>query len=213
MDLQDENRLDAEIEEAVKFLRAGKVIVYPTDTLYGLGCDALNEAAVQKINAIKKRKELKPLSVIVKDVEEIKKYAFLSAKNKTILENLLPGAFTFILPGVKKIPALVVGGGNNLGIRIPDSLVTQKLAEKFENPIITTSVNIEGEEAMNDPFKIVDEFKAQFHSPDLVLDGGKIENPHPSVIIDISEKNPRIVRTGTMNVSETLGLLEKLSSL
>jgi L-threonylcarbamoyladenylate synthase len=211
LDLQDPNRLEAEIEEAVKFLRAGKVIVYPTDTLYGLGCDALNEAAVQKINAIKKRKDKKPLSVMVRDVQEVKKYAFLSAKHEKVLSEMLPGAFTFILPGVKKIPAIVTGGGTNIGIRIPDHPITRLLSERFENPIVTTSVNLEGEDPLNDPFKIVDKFKTQFHSPGLILDAGKIAEAHPSVVVDISGKQPRILRTGMMNVQETLALLTRLS--
>jgi tRNA threonylcarbamoyl adenosine modification protein (Sua5/YciO/YrdC/YwlC family) len=213
LDFKDEARLEAQLNEAAAFLRAGKTIIYPTDTVYGLGCDALNEAAVLKVNRIKEWKGEKPLSIIVRDLEEMKKYCFLGARNKRAMEKLLPGRFTFILPGAKNVPAAVTAGKDTIGFRIPAHPLTISLAYLFPNPIVTTSVNREGEEPLNDPFKIVEYFRDQKEAPDLVLDGGKLANPHPSVIVDISSAHPRIVRSGKLGVQETLELLEKLSKL
>ena len=213
LDINDPDRFEAAVLVAVDFLRAGKTIVYPTDTVYGIGCDALNEKAVLKVARIKKIKDSKPVSVLVRDLEEIKKYSFLGSTNKRILEKLLPGKFTFILPGAKNIPSSVTGGGNNLGVRIPEHPVTQKLADGFENPIVTTSANVTGEEPLADAFKIVDRFRDEKYQPDLILDFGRLESTHPSVVVDISTSKPRILRSGMMNVQETLELLTKLSSI
>lgn len=213
MNINDTDHFEAGIQEAVRFLREGKTIVYPTDTVYGIGCDALNKQAVEKVAKIKRVKDSKPFSIMVPNLEEVKKYCFLGSTNKRILEKLLPGKFTFILPGAKNIPTAITGGGNNIGFRIPDHPVAQKLSEIFENPIVTTSANIAGEEPLNDPFKIVERFRDEKYQPDLILDFGKMEGSHPSVVVDISTTNPRILRSGMMNVQETLELLNKLSSI
>ena len=212
LNINDSDRFEAGIQEAVDFLRAGKVIVYPTDTVYGIGCDALNEKAVLQVAKIKKVRETKLFSVIMRDLEEIKKHSFLGSTNKRILEKLLPGKFTFILPGVKNIPKAISENGT-LGIRIPEHPVTQRLTELFENPIVTTSANVSGEDHLNDPFKIVDRFRDEKYQPDLILDFGRLESAHPSVVVDISTTQPRILRSGMMNVQETLELLTKLSSI
>jgi L-threonylcarbamoyladenylate synthase len=107
----------------------------------------------------------------------------------------------------------VAGGGVNVGFRIPEHPVTQKLNENFENPIVTTSANVAGEEPLNDAFRIVDRFRDEKYQPDLILDFGKLGSAHPSVVVDISTTQPRILRSGMMNVQETLELLTKLSSI
>jgi L-threonylcarbamoyladenylate synthase len=207
---QDENKIDLAVREAVNFLQEGRAIVYPTDTLYGIGCDAFNEKAVSEVLKIKKRDSGKPLSVIVKNVEAIKKIAFVDKAREQIANELLPGPFTLIFPGVKHVPEIVTGGENSIGIRIPDHPITRKLAEQFENPIITTSVNMSGEKPINDPFAIAEYFKTLEDRPELILDYGKIVNAHPSVVIDITQKRPQIMRTGMMSVEEIRELLEKL---
>jgi L-threonylcarbamoyladenylate synthase len=206
----DEYKIGRAVEEAADFLRQGKIIVYPTDTVYGLGCDALNEKAVEKINKIKKRSDGKPLSIIIRNIEEAKKFAFVDKQKKDIMKKLLPGPYTLILPGVKNVPKVVTGNANSIGVRIPDCELTKKISEKFENPFITTSVNIAKENPINDPFKIVERFKEQDEQPDLVLDCGKIENTQPSVVIDITRRSPQILRSGARSLGEIKELLEKL---
>lgn len=210
LDISNPAKFSLAIEEAVNCLKNGGVIVYPTDTIYGLGCDALNEKAVEKVFKIKKRKNSNPFSIMVKNTEELKKYAFLNARVKNIIAKIIPGPFTIILSGAKKLPAIINGKSTNIGIRIPDHPVTQKLSAVFENPIISTSVNIAGEEPLNDPFKIVDLFNQEKFKPDLILDFGKLKEAKPSTVIDFSRRNPQIIRSGMMSVHETMELLTKL---
>jgi L-threonylcarbamoyladenylate synthase len=210
IDLNDKYKFDLAVAEAVKFLKEGKIIVYPTDTIYGLGCDALNEKAVERIIKIKKRNSGKPFSVIIKDIATSKKISFVDRQKEDIMKKLLPGPYTLILPGVKNIPKVVTGNANSIGVRIPNYELTKKLSEKFKNPFITTSVNIAKESPINDPFKIVERFKEQGIQPDLILDCGKIKNTQPSVVIDVTRKSPQILRSGARSLGEIKELLEKL---
>lgn len=210
VDLNNEYKFNLAISKAVQCLKEGKIIIYPTDTVYGLGCDALNERAVEKILKIKKREMGKPLSVMVRNVAMAQKIAFIDRQKKDIIERLLPGPYTLILSGAKNIPEVVTGGNSSLGIRIPDHPITKKLSESFENPIITTSVNIAKAAPISDPFKIVEIFKDKNDRPDLVLDYGKIKNAQPSIVIDIAKKTPQILRSGTRKLREIKELLDKL---
>lgn len=200
----------AAAREAAKFLREGKIIIYPTDTIYGIGCDAQNNKAVEKIFRIKKREKNKPLSVIVENIEAINRITFFSVKTRKILEKFLPGPYTFILPGARNISRVLLAGGLNIGVRIPDSRVTQKIAEEFDGPVVTTSVNISGSEVLNDPFQMAEFFSRKREAPDLILDAGKSENFEPSMIIDLTRKHPQILRSGNRTAREVLELLDKL---
>ncbi len=210
LDLKDKSKPDLAIAETVKYLKEGKIIVYPTDTIYGLGCDALNEKAVKKIFEIKKRDAGKPLSVIVKNISKIKEIAFVDKEKEKIAGNVFPGPYTLIFPGPKNIPKLITGGKNSIGVRIPNHPLIKKLAENFENPVITTSVNISGEDSLNDPFKIVEYFKRKNTAPDLIFDCGKIKNARPSIVVDLTQKSPQILRSGARSPGEIKELLEKL---
>jgi L-threonylcarbamoyladenylate synthase len=210
VDLNNKYKFDLAITETVKHLKEGNVIVYPTDTLYGLGCDARNVKAVEKILKIKKRESGKPLSVMIRDIAMAKKIAFVDRQKEDIMKKLLPGPYTLILPGAKNMPETVTGRNNSIGIRIPDNPVTRRLCENFENPIITTSVNIASEVPINDPFKIVEIFKEQESQPYLILDCGKIKDAKPSIAVDLTQKSPQILRSGTRNLVEIKELLDKL---
>ena len=210
VDLNSPEKIALAVREAVEFLKQGKIIVYPTDTIYGLGCDALNEGAVKKVYAIKQRKENKPVSIIVKDADSINKIAFVDRKNKAVAEKLLPGPYTLIFPGSKNISKIITGGKNSVGVRIPDNHICQAIANAFSDPIITTSVNISGEDALNDPFKIVDYFKEKNLAPDLILDCGRIKEAQASIVVDLTRRSPQILRSGTRSPKEILELLNKL---
>ncbi len=210
VDFEDAGKFDLAVSEAVKFLREGKIIVYPTDTIYGLGCDALNENTVKKVFEIKKRDAGKPLSVIVKDISKIKEVAFIDKEKEKIASNIFPGPYTLVFPGPRNIPEIVTGGQNSIGIRIPDNLITKAISQHFKNPIVTTSVNLSGEESLSDPFKIVEYFKDKNFDPDLILDCGKIKDARPSIIIDLTRKIPQILRSGARSLEEIKKLLNKL---
>lgn len=210
VDFEDAGKFDLAVSEAVKFLREGKIIVYPTDTIYGIGCDAFNEAAVKKIFEIKKRNGGKPLSVIVKDVSKIKEISFIDKEKEKVAASIFPGPYTLVFPGPRNIPKIITGGQNSIGIRIPDNLITKNISQHFKNPIVTTSVNLSGEEPLNDPFKIAEYFKNKDFAPDLILDCGKIKDARPSIVVDLTRKIPQILRSGARSLGEIMELLKKL---
>jgi L-threonylcarbamoyladenylate synthase len=210
IDINDAAKFDLAIKEVIKCFESGGSVIYPTDTLYGLGCDALNEKAVDIIFRIKRRGLDKAVSVMVRNIEEIKKYAYINEKKELIARRLLPGPYTLIFESKNVIPNIISGGKTSIGFRVPDSEVTRKICENYEKPIVTTSVNLSGKEALNDPFKIVDLFRNIAPRPDIILDFGKIINPIPSTVIDLSGRDPRIIRSGVKSVKETMELLDKL---
>jgi len=152
------------IREAVVVLKAGGTIVYPTDTIYGIGCNACDFKAVETVYRIKERSLTKPLSVIARNVAWIKELALVPTKLEPILEQLWPGAITVILAKKSVIPSIVTAGHPNVGLRIPDYEMTEKLLAKFGYPLISTSANIadEGDQDANDPEKIIATFKDRY---------------------------------------------------
>lgn len=213
IDLESEEKIALAVAEAVDFLRAGKIIVYPTDTIYGLGCDAMNEKAVENVFAIKGREKNKPFSVIVKDIDSIKNIAFCDKRTLAAAEKLLPGPYTLVYPGPKNVSKLVTAGKNSIGVRIPDNQICLEMARALSRPIITTSVNLSGEDSLSDPFAIVEYFKNKPLAPDLILDCGKIKDAQASMVIDLSRRNPQILRSGTRSLGEIMAVLEKLKDL
>ena len=170
------------IRKARKALQQGEVIIYPTDTLYGLGADIFNREAVKKVFRIKGREFKAPLSVMVSSLKEIKNLAWVNKEQGRLMSALLPGPFTFILKKKAKVSKILTGGKKTIGIRIPDSKVCQQLSKKF--PITTTSANIAGFRSSLSIKKIIKEFSQQVN---LVLKGEGLTG-QPSIIIDLTEK-------------------------
>ena len=168
----------------------GGVILYPTDTVYGLGANIFNNDAVKRIYEIKQREPSKPLSILVSNVESIPLVAQTSMKQMDIINNWLPGPYTFILPK-KSIVSSFVSANAKVGVRVPDYEIATGLASIF--PIITTSANVADEETLSDPQDIL---KQIGDDVDLVIDVGQLDNLEPSTIIDLSMPNPYLVRRG-----------------
>ncbi len=164
------------IEKAREKIKNGEVIIYPTDTLYGLGADIFNEKAIKKIFEIKKRNIKKPISIMVSNYKDIKKLAFVSDKQEKIIKKLLPGPYTIILKKRKIVSDLLTAGSSNVGIRIPKNKFCRILSENL--PITTTSANISGE---------IDFDYRKLKGVELILSGGKISGK-PSTIIDLTKK-------------------------
>jgi len=167
-------------------IKSGKIIVYPTDTIYGIGCDATNASAVRKIRQIKKRTE-KPFSVIAPSKQWI--YNNFKVKNRTYIQKL-PGPFTYLLKTKKKrfLPR-EVSNSDVIGVRISDNRIT-KMIQKSGRPFITTSVNLSGQKHATAVEDIDPEI---FQKVDIVIDAGRLSNP-PSTIIDLTGDLPKIIR-------------------
>jgi tRNA threonylcarbamoyl adenosine modification protein (Sua5/YciO/YrdC/YwlC family) len=185
------------ISKAVQIIKDGGVIIYPTDTVYGIGCDIFNKAALERIFQIKNDSNTKLFSFVCSDLKDIAKYARVSDYAYRMMKHLLPGPYTFILPASKTVPKTLWTKRKTVGIRIPNNHVALKLVEDVGNPIISTSVTTRKGEIMNDPDIIKVVFDKQV---DLMLSSGYGKNT-PSSIIDLSEDIPEIIRQGAGDVS------------
>lgn len=184
------DEIDEEIiSEAVKVLADGGVILYPTDTVYGLGANIFDNKAVKKVFEIKRRNLLKPLSILVRDVETISLVAKVSRDQKEILNNFLPGPYTFILNKRKIVPRAITGGSTHVGVRVPDNQLACSLSKIF--PITTTSANLSDEEVLPTPEEILEQLERDV---DLVIDVGRLNSKKASSVIDLTTPNPRIIR-------------------
>lgn len=185
------------INKAVDVLRRGGVIIYPTDTVYGIGCDIFNHEALERIYTIKQDSGTKLFSFICPDLKDISKYAKVSDYAYKTMKKLLPGPYTFVLPAAKEVPKKLWTKRKTVGIRIPDNKVALMLAKELGNPIISTSVTNRKGEILFDPEEIRLIFNNQI---DLMLSVGALEGK-PSSIIDLSEEEPEIIREGAGDIS------------
>jgi L-threonylcarbamoyladenylate synthase len=171
-------------EELIKLIKEGKVFVYPTDTVYGLGCNALNEESVSRIKLIKAREKEKPLSVIAPSKEWIKEHL---VTDKIDIDKYLPGPYTLILWKKEKNFMFNVSPTDTLGVRIPNNDFT-KLVEKAGVPFITTSVNLSGEKPAASLFEVKTEILSNV---DIVLDGGTLQGTPSTIIMPDGEELKR----------------------
>ncbi|PKL82731.1 MAG: threonylcarbamoyl-AMP synthase [Ignavibacteriae bacterium HGW-Ignavibacteriae-3] len=185
------------INKAVEVLKNGGVIIYPTDTVYGFGCDIFNKEALERIYTIKRDAATKYFSFICPDLKNISKYAKVSDFAYRSMKKLLPGPYTFVLPAAREVPKKLWSKRKSVGIRIPDNNIALTLARELGNPIISTSVTNRKGETLFDPLEIQVIFNAQV---DLMLASGALEGK-PSSIIDLSKDTPEIIREGAGDVS------------
>jgi len=180
------------ISQAIKVLRDGGLIIYPTDTVYGLGCDLYNKAAVHKIYQIKGVRKKARLSFICPDLKDIAKYAHVSTPAYKVMRHLTPGPFTFILDAKRAVPKILVEKRTTVGIRVPDNTFCRSLLQEFGHPVISTSATLPGQDYLDDPEDIAEIF---MHSADLFVDSGD-GGGEPSTIIDMTTDEPEILRRG-----------------
>lgn len=178
------------IGEAIEIMAGGGVILYPTDTVYGLGANIFNNDAVERIYEIKKRDQSKPLSVLVQNTESLELIADLNRSTREIINKWLPGPFTFIL-NKKNVVSPYVSASSKVGVRIPDYKIARALASLF--PITTTSANLTNECTLSNPQDIL---KQIGNDIDLVIDVGDLGAAKPSTVIDLSSSKPTLVRNG-----------------
>jgi len=182
------------IKQVVGILKTGGVIVYPTDTIYGLGCDIFQHKAIERICNIKNVQPQKAqLSFVCFDLSDLSKYAKqLDTPVYRTLKQFLPGAYTFILEASKEVPKILKTKKDTIGLRIPDNKIARCIVEELGNPILSASLPGEFVEDYTDPDIINDRF---IKLVDLVIDGG-IGGTVPSTIIDFSRGEPELLREG-----------------
>lgn len=185
------------IKQIVEILKSGGLIAYPTDTLYGIGCDIFNKSSIEKIYQIKRMPRYKPLSFICADLKDISKYAQVSNSAYKIMKRLIPGPYTFILRATRMVPKIMLTRRRTVGIRVPDNDICLAVVQELGNPIISTSASVSEDEIMSDPIEIDNKFG---NSLDMVIDGGVLVS-EPSSMIDLTEDIPQIIRKGKGDLS------------
>jgi tRNA threonylcarbamoyl adenosine modification protein (Sua5/YciO/YrdC/YwlC family) len=187
------------IKQAADVLRDGGIIIYPTDTVYGLGCDIMNHQAVEKVCKIRRLDpERAMLSLICKDISQVSEYASqIDNEVFRILRRNLPGPFTFILKSGSAIPKLFKNRKRTIGIRIPDNRIAQALVEEMGRPILSTSLKMDSEmDDFDEYFTDPQDFREHFEKiTDLIIDGG-LGGQEPSTLVDCSKDGVEIIRQG-----------------
>ncbi len=192
----NENRA---VIKAASFINRGYAIIFPTDTIYGIGVDAYNEKAVDRFFKLKKRSLNKPVSVFVRDIQMIDDIAYINHKQKKVLESFLPGPYTFVLRSKDKVQKKLCARTETIGVRIPKHPFCNKLTKELNVPITASSANISGMEQPINVEEIITQFKENSILPDMIIDAGSLKNKSPSTVIDITTNRPRILRMSSMN--------------
>jgi len=170
---------DTAFEAALAAITAGGIVLYPTDTLYGIGCDATNAASVNRLRALKRRDSAKPLSILVPDFAAVSRLCRLTPEQGKILHELLPGPYTFILPLKGRLP---VSETLEVGVRVPEHAFMRAVSKSAGIPIVTTSANLSGEKEAAELPSVAREI---ISGCDLAIDGGKCKYAQGSTVIDL----------------------------
>ena len=189
------------IDEAINALREGKLIIYPTDTLYAIGCDGLNNRAIERLCSLKGiNPDKNLLSVVCAEISDAAQYARIDNRAFRLLKENLPGPFTFVLPASTQLPK-AFKGRKTVGIRIPDNVFARELAREFGNPILTSSVSLEDEdiditsaEALADHYSYVQDIA-------MTIDGGEGKTEGSTVVDCTNSNEPEIIRQGLGDIS------------
>ena len=198
-DWQEEIKKE-EVNECVKTLQNGGLIVFPTETVYGIGANAYCKESVEKIYEVKKRPEEKPLSIMVSSTREISKYAVINNDiERNIIENFMPGPLTIILNKKEGVFDYISSGKNTIGIRIPDNDMIMEILKESELPIVAPSANISGEPSGVVFEDILKDFNGKV---DICINGGKPKISEPSTIVQVIDGEPVIIREGKITLDE-----------
>nr|WP_320115934.1 L-threonylcarbamoyladenylate synthase [uncultured Desulfuromonas sp.] len=192
LSINPENPQQRYIDQVVDCLKKDGVIAYPTDTIYGVGCDIFNKKGIKKIYQLKRRDAKKPFSFICSDLSEIATYAHVSNMAFKIMKRHLPGPYTFVLDASRVVPDLVMTKQRTVGIRMPDNAITLEIVRQLGHPLVTTSANISGDETYQDPSLIHDDWGNHL---DMVVDGGLLYG-EPSTVISLRNDQIEVLRQG-----------------
>lgn len=185
------------IRKAVDVLQRGGTIIYPTDTVYGLGCNLFNKKGIERIYGLKKRDKKKPLSFICADLKDISQYAIVTDYAYKTMKRLLPGPYTFILEASRIVPKIIMPKQRTTGIRVPDNPICLALVKELGGPIVSTSVKDEKGELQGNPHLIQESFG---RAVDMIIDGGMLL-PEPSSVISLVDDQIEVIRAGKGDVS------------
>ena len=185
------------IRRAVEILLNGGVIVYPTDTYYGIGCDIFNKNAIARVYQLKRRPKHKPFSFICSDFKNISQYAQITNYAFKTMKRLLPGPYTFILQGSRLVPKIMLTKRKTAGIRVPDHAICLAIVQELGHPVLSTSATGPDGVILESLIEIEERLG---HALDLIIDGGSVPSK-PSSVVSLIDDYPEIIREGQGDVS------------
>ena len=198
-ELHPNNPQQRTIEQIVTELKKGAVMLYPTDTVYAIGCDLSVKSAVEKVRRIKQMSNDKPLTFLCSSLSNISQYATVNDRAYRIMKHLLPGPYTFLLPASKQVPKLVMSPKRKTtGIRVPDNVLCQELLKSLGNPIVSTSAHIKDDDGEYPTMNVEKAylFDALENQVDIIIDNNIDPGFKVSTILDFTNKEPQVVRQG-----------------
>lgn len=188
------------LEKASEFIKQGKIVVFPTETVYGIGTNGLDEKAVRKLYEVKKRPPNKPISLLVSNMEMVKSIAKdITEIEYKIMEKFFPGPLTIILKKKDIVPDIVTAGQETVGVRMPSGEIARKLVELSGVPIATPSANISGQPSGTNLSEIKEQFKKNV---DFYIDGGNSELGISSTIVQVIDGKIKILRQGSITLEQ-----------
>lgn len=194
LSINQDNPQQRLINRVSQSLETGGVIVYPTDTFYGIGCDLYNKRGIELIHRLKNRPLKKPFSLVCENLKGISRYAVVSNYAYKTMKRLLPGPYTFILEGTRLVPKIMLTKRKTVGIRVPDNKICLGIVGAFGRPIISTSAGYD------DPLSIRDAYESFL---DVIVDGG-ILHSRPSSVVSLIDDRPVVIREGKGDISSFL---------
>ncbi|NVM02440.1 MAG: threonylcarbamoyl-AMP synthase [Candidatus Helarchaeota archaeon] len=195
----DPNKMDLKVlNKAAEFIKQGKLVVYPTDTVYGLGTDPMNITAVSNLLLVKRRDEKKGLPILASSLDAIKRIAKVNMQVEVLANTYWPGPLTIIIPKLESLPSIVTGGRRNVAVRIPQNKIALLLTHLSNGLMIGTSANISNQRS---PTKAEEAFQQIGELVDLILDGGPSKLGVSSTVVDLTKRPPKVIRKGPIKIS------------
>lgn len=188
-----------ELENVIKVIEDGGVVIFPTDTVYGIAANSLDEEAIKKLFDLKERNDNKPICVLTSSVDKIKKIAYVRDEEQKIIDQYMPGALTIILDKKDNVSDVLTSNLKTVGVRIPNNEIALRILEKLEYPLATTSANISGKEAAVKKEDLITEFDGRV---DIIIDGGITDLKVSSTIVKLDNNEIKILRQGTIKITD-----------
>ncbi len=199
------NKLEVQkLQEIVDFLDNQELIIYPTETCYGLGGDATQKEAIEKVFCVKRRPRTNPLHIAVSSLDMVNKYAKVNKRVRILFEEFLPGPLTLILESREVLPSALSAGYKTLGIRFPDHPIPKQIIEALERPITTTSANISGRHPTYTAKKAMIQLGDSIAA---IIDAGQLSYCPPSTVFDLTSEPPRLLRKGPITETDIMRAL------
>jgi L-threonylcarbamoyladenylate synthase len=184
----------------VRLLRAGKVVAFPTDTVYGVGASGLNERAIEQLFLVKKRGRDKPIPYLLADIGDLSMVASdIPSVARLLAEKFWPGALTLVVPANARVPKILISGGMSVAVRVPNHHTTRALIDALRSPIAATSANISGARDPSTASQVLEQLSGRIP---LILDGGPTRGNIPSTVVDVTTEPPTVRRIGPITVEQ-----------